>query len=110
MRLDPCKTQGNDIPGKIRHGLRTGKQSRAGSLVDARGARSRHVDCGIGVDQSAVVIAQQIAALPTGEEAREFLPRLGKHPAQAVEEPLDLASAAKEDSAQNQCEATLRVR
>jgi len=25
MRFDPRKTQGNDIPGKIRHGLGTGK-------------------------------------------------------------------------------------
>src|SRR5207249_5724137 len=59
------------------------------------------------------VTGVQTCALPiflTGEEAREFLPGLWKDPAQAVEKPLDLASAAKEDSAQNQREAALRVR
>src|SRR5204862_7728366 len=35
MRLDPRETQGNDVPGEIRHGFGTGKQSRAGSVVAA---------------------------------------------------------------------------
>src|SRR6266849_2901552 len=58
VRLDPRKSQGNDVPGKVRDGLGTGKQSRAGSLVDAPGARGWHVDRRIGVDQATVIIAQ----------------------------------------------------
>src|SRR5436189_184692 len=59
--LDARQAQGYPILAEGRDRVWARQQRRAGALVNAPGARRRHVNAGIGVDEPPIVVPQQIA-------------------------------------------------
>ena len=107
MRLDARQPERQPVLAKRGDRLGVGQQRRAAALVDAPGARRRHMDARVRVDQSAVVPGEQIGALGFRQKPGEGAPRLREHGAHAIEKPVDLALAAEEDPAQDQPGDTL---
>ena len=60
------------------------------------------MDVGAAIDQAAVVVAQQVAALVGRQMLGEIAPRLGEDRPHAVQEPVDLRARAEEDAAQDE--------
>ena len=96
MRLDARQPERQPVLAEGGDRLGVGQQGRAGALVDAPGARRRHVDARVGVDQAAVIGGEQIAALGFRQKPGKGAPRLGKHGAHAIEKPVDLALRGRE--------------
>ncbi len=90
--------------------VRRGQQRRARPFVTVPRVRRGHVDCRIGIGQPAVIAAEQVATLRRGQELRERAPRLGKHVAHPVHEPVELRGSREEDAAQHESETALRMR
>ena len=102
VRLDARQGQGEAAMVRFEGRARRRIERRAGRLVAAPGARRRAMVVGIAVDQAAIVVAQQIAALGRRQMLGEVAPRLGEDRAHAVEEPVDLRARAEEDAAQDE--------
>ena len=64
----------------------------------------------VGIDETAMVGRQQIAAFVLGDEFGELALRLGKQGANTVEKPVDLACATEENAPQHQPAAALEGR
>src|ERR1700753_2675696 len=77
------------------HRLGVGQQRRAGALVDAPGARRRHVDARVRVSQAVGVSGEDVGARGRREKSRKGAPRLGKHTANPVKKRLDLPVPAQ---------------
>src|SRR5438105_7798182 len=110
MRFDSRQAQSEPVFGERGHRLGIWQQRRAGALVDAPGARRRHVDARVRVSQTPVIGRENVAAFALGEEPRKGAPSLGKHSANAVRKPLDLLAPAQKDAAQHEPDAAQRVR
>src|SRR5262249_59214375 len=64
---------------------------------------------GIGVGEAPVIGGEEIASLRFRDRCGKGAPRLGKDVGNAIEEPVDLALAAKKYAAENEGAAALRV-
>ena len=110
MRLDSRETEGNHITRKIRHGVGTGHQCRTRTLVDAPCAGRGHVHSGVGIDQTPVIVAQEVALLCGRQQSGQLLPCLRIDAAKAVEEPVNFAFPAEKYASQYEAETAARVR
>src|SRR6516225_5534807 len=102
MGFDSRQTQGELVLAKSRHGFRVRQQCRAGPLIDTPGARRRHVDARVWVEQAAAVGGQYVPSLGPRQKLREGAPSLGKDPAHAIKKPVDLLLPAEKNSAQDE--------
>src|SRR5437762_327936 len=109
MRFDSREAQSEPVFAERRYRLGIGQQGRAGTLIDAPGARRRHVDARVRVSQAPVIGGENVVALGLGEKPREGAPCLGKHSANAVKKPLDLLAPAQKDAAQHEPDTAQRV-
>ena len=66
MRLDARQPERQPVLAERGDRLGVGQQRRAAALVDAPGARRRHVHARIGVDQAAVVTVEEVARSASG--------------------------------------------
>ena len=62
MGFDPRQPESQPVFAEGGDGLGVGQQGRAGSLVDAPGARRRHMYAGIGIEQPAMIGGENILA------------------------------------------------
>ena len=109
MRFVSRQAQSEPVFGERGHRLGIWQQRRAGALVDAPGARRRHVDARVRVSQTPVIGRENVAAFALGEKSRKGAPSLGKHSANAVKKPLDLLAPAQKYPAQYEPDAAVRV-
>src|SRR5438067_4346551 len=85
MRFEPRQPERQPVLAERGDRLGVGQKRRAGALVDAPGARRRHVDARVGVDQPPVIRREQILPLVLRQKAGEGAPRFGEKCARAVE-------------------------
>src|SRR5882724_9922543 len=100
--FDSRQTECQPVLAERCHGLRVRQQSRTRSLIGAPGACCRHMDTGVGVEQSTIVGGEDVAAFALGKEFGEGAPSFGKNLAHAVEKPFDLLPAAEKNSTQDE--------
>src|ERR1700738_235988 len=100
--FDSRQAEREPVLAERRHSLRVRQQSRAGSFIDAPDTRCRHMDTGVGVEQSTIVGGEDVAALALGNEFREGAPSFGENLAHSREKPFDLLPPAEKNSTQDE--------
>ena len=99
VRLDAGDCQRGSILVEVCDQVGIGQQRGARALVAAPGVRRWHMDGGIGMGQSAVIAAEEIAAFRLRQEACKRAPSFWKKEADVVHEPADLQRPAQKDAA-----------
>src|SRR5271165_6926512 len=97
MGFDSRQTQGQPVLAESRHGFRVRQQCRAGPLIDTPGARRRHVDARVGIEEAAAVGGADCDSFWLWQKLREGAPSHGTEPAHSVDKPLDLLLPAEKN-------------